>query len=176
MLNRLTPDQYVKSIYEIDFSLLKDKGIKAVITDLDNTLVEWNRAEATPEVQEWFKRLDEFGLKVTIVSNNNERRVRAFCDPEKRVFIHSAKKPRRKAFRQACERMEVKTEETVVIGDQIFTDVLGGNRAGIHTILVVPVTQTDDWMTKANRKMERYVLRNMKKRGLIKWEDNKSNE
>lgn len=176
MFDRLMPDQYVKSIYEIDFTSLKTKGIKAVITDLDNTLVEWHRAEATPEVQDWFKHLDEYGLKVTIVSNNNEKRVRAFCDPEKRVFIHSAKKPRRKAFRQACERMQVKPEETVVIGDQIFTDVLGGNRAGIHTILVVPVTQTDDWMTKANRKMERFVLRKLKKRGLVKWEDTKRDE
>ncbi len=97
MFDRLMPDQYVKSIYEIDFTSLKTKGIKAVITDLDNTLVEWHRAEATPEVQDWFRHLDEYGLKVTIVSNNNERRVRAFCDPEKRVFIHSAKKTKKKS-------------------------------------------------------------------------------
>lgn len=92
MFSRLLPNQYVKSIYDIDLFSLKDRGIRAVITDLDNTLVEWHRAEATPEVKEWFAKLEETGLNVTIVSNNSEKRVKEFCDPEEKVFIHSAKK------------------------------------------------------------------------------------
>ncbi|GAF15401.1 LOW QUALITY PROTEIN: hydrolase [Bacillus sp. JCM 19045] len=171
MFSRLLPNQYVKSIYDIDLFSLKDRGIRAVITDLDNTLVEWHRAEATPEVKEWFAKLEETGLNVTIVSNNSEKRVKEFCDPEEKVFIHSAKKPRRKAFKRACKQMGVRTDEAVVIGDQIFTDVLGGIELALYTILVVPVTKTDDWMTKLNRRMERFVLRWMKKKGHINWED-----
>ncbi|WP_059102691.1 YqeG family HAD IIIA-type phosphatase [Shouchella shacheensis] len=171
MIKNLLPNQYVKSIYDIDLFALRDRGIRAVITDLDNTLVEWDRPEATPEVKEWFEKLQEIEMNVTIVSNNNEKRVKAFSDPEQIVFIHSARKPMRRAFRQACQRMNVKKEETVVVGDQLFTDVLGGNRAGLHTILVVPVAATDGWMTRANRRMERIVLTWMRKKGYIQWED-----
>ncbi|XOQ15759.1 MAG: YqeG family HAD IIIA-type phosphatase [Shouchella clausii] len=171
MFSELLPNQYVKSIYDIDLNALRDRGIKAVITDLDNTLVEWHRPEATPEVKQWLKELEKTGLHVTIVSNNNEKRVKTFCDPEKVVFIHSAKKPMRRAFRQACSQMGVRTDEAVVIGDQIFTDVLGGNRAGLYTILVVPVASTDGWMTKVNRRVERIVLKWMRRKGYIHWED-----
>ncbi|WP_078390918.1 YqeG family HAD IIIA-type phosphatase [Shouchella patagoniensis] len=171
MFSQLLPNQYVKSIYDIDLDALKNRGIRAVITDLDNTLVEWHREEATPEVKNWFTKLEETGLNVTIVSNNTEKRVKAFCDPEQKIFIHGAKKPSRKAFRKACKQMDVRTDEAVVIGDQIFTDVLGGNRAGLFTILVVPVAKTDGWMTQLNRRMERIVLRWMKKKGQIHWEE-----
>lgn len=171
MFNNLLPNQYEKSIFNIDLNALKDKGIKGVITDLDNTLVEWDRPEATPEVREWFKQLKDYGMKVTIVSNNTSRRVKAFADPEEIVFIHSARKPMRKAFEQACKAMELSKNEVVVIGDQIFTDVLGGNRAGLHTILVVPVSSSDGLATQLNRRMERFVLGWMKKRGMIEWED-----
>ncbi|WP_035345638.1 YqeG family HAD IIIA-type phosphatase [Halalkalibacter hemicellulosilyticus] len=171
VLKQLLPNQYEKSIYDIRFDELKKKGIKGIITDLDNTLVEWDRPQATPEVQQWFKELKEMGMKITIVSNNNLKRVKAFAEPEEAVFIHSAQKPRRRAFKQACQEMNLKDEEVVVIGDQMFTDVLGGNRANLHTILVVPVTNTDGLATKFNRTMERFVLKWMRKRGLIKWED-----
>ncbi|WP_026105132.1 YqeG family HAD IIIA-type phosphatase [Halalkalibacterium ligniniphilum] len=170
-MKNLLPNEYVKSIYEINLQELKNKNVKGVITDLDNTLVEWDRPEATPELREWFKKITEAGMKLTIVSNNTEKRVRTFADPEKVKFIHSARKPMRRAFRQACKAMDVQPEETVVIGDQIFTDVLGGNRANIHTILVVPVASTDGIATRLNRKMERIVLGWMKKKGMIQWEE-----
>ncbi|ERN54678.1 MULTISPECIES: YqeG family HAD IIIA-type phosphatase [Alkalihalophilus] len=171
MLKNLLPNKYVKSIFEINLEELKEAGIKGVITDLDNTLVEWDRPEATPEVREWFKKLQEYGMNVTIVSNNNRRRVSVFADPEEVVFIHNARKPMRRAFRQACRQMDLQPEETVVVGDQIFTDVLGGNRAGLQTILVVPVAKTDGLATKLNRRMERVVLNWMRKRGMIQWEE-----
>ncbi|WP_157801082.1 YqeG family HAD IIIA-type phosphatase [Bacillus solitudinis] len=170
-MKKLLPNEYVKSIYDIDFDNLKKNGIKAIITDLDNTLVEWDRPNSTPEVREWVKKVEELGMKVTIVSNNNEKRVKAFATPEKMVFIHSAKKPIGRSFRLACKNMGVIPSETVVIGDQIFTDVLGGNRAGIQTILVVPVASTDGIATKFNRRMERIILKWMRKKGLIQWED-----
>jgi HAD superfamily phosphatase (TIGR01668 family) len=122
-------------------------------------------------VREWVKKVQAAGMKVTIVSNNNEKRVKIFAAPEKMVFIHSAKKPMRRSFRLACKDMNVKPSETVVVGDQIFTDVLGGNRAGIQTILVVPVASTDGLATRLNRRVERIVLNWMRKKGMIQWED-----
>ncbi|MBM0064277.1 YqeG family HAD IIIA-type phosphatase [Alkalicoccobacillus gibsonii] len=171
MFKNLLPNQYVQSIYEINLGELQKKGIRAIITDLDNTLVEWDRPEATPEVREWVKRIKEHDMAVTIVSNNTEKRVKAFADPEEMVFIHSARKPMRRSFVRACQQMEVTPEETVVVGDQIFTDVLGGNRAGLQTILVVPVAKSDGLATLLNRRAERFVLRWMRKKGLIQWEN-----
>ncbi|SDC29694.1 YqeG family HAD IIIA-type phosphatase [Shouchella lonarensis] len=171
MLKHLLPDQYVKNIYEIDVAELSERGVKAVITDLDNTLVAWDYPTATVEVCEWFGALKKAGFQIMVVSNNHEKRVKDFCDPEKVRFIYNARKPLKRAFQQACKQMAVRPEEAVVVGDQMFTDVLGGNRAGLHTILVVPVVKTDGWMTRMNRRMERIVLKWMRRKGYITWED-----
>ncbi|KUP06058.1 hypothetical protein Q73_09815 [Bacillus coahuilensis m2-6] len=171
MLKNFLPNQHVKSIYEISVDDLKDKGVKGVITDLDNTLVEWDRPNATPKLIEWFKHLKEQGMAVTIVSNNNETRVKAFAEPLGIPYIYKARKPMGKAFNKALSTMNLKKDETVVIGDQLLTDVLGGNRNGYHTILVVPVGKTDDKITKFNRSVERRILNWFKRKGLLQWED-----
>ncbi|MBM7701446.1 YqeG family HAD IIIA-type phosphatase [Metabacillus iocasae] len=171
MLNFFLPNEHVKSIFHITPQMLKDKGVKGIITDLDNTLVEWDRPEATPELIEWFKVMQESGIKVTIVSNNVEKRVRLFSDPIGIPFVYEAKKPMRRAFRRAIKDMSLQNDEVVVIGDQLLTDVLGGNRLGLYTILVVPVAQTDGFVTKFNRRMERRILGWMKRKGMINWED-----
>lgn len=170
VLKQFIPDQYVQSVFDISITELKEKGIKAIITDLDNTLVEWDRPDATEELIAWFENLRELGFQVVIVSNNNEKRVKYFADPHKITFIHSAKKPLSRAFKTACKLMNVKREETVVIGDQLLTDILGGNRSGFQTILVVPVAKNDGFFTKFNRRIERIVFQSMKKKGLIEWE------
>ncbi|WP_102265136.1 YqeG family HAD IIIA-type phosphatase [Mesobacillus jeotgali] len=171
MLKHFLPDQHVKSIFEITPESLKDKGVKGIITDLDNTLVEWDRPYATPLLIEWFENMREHEILVTIVSNNNEKRVRAFSDPLKIPFIFQARKPMTRAFNKALKQMGLRKEETVVIGDQLLTDVLGGNRSGFHTILVVPVAQTDGFVTRFNRKVERRILNWFRKKGKLNWED-----
>ncbi|PSL45059.1 hypothetical protein B0H94_10764 [Salsuginibacillus halophilus] len=165
MLTKFVPDQFVPSVYDINLEDLAARGFQGVITDLDNTLVEWDRPEATPALMEWFEQVKKAGLKLTIVSNNNESRVRAFSEPHGITFIHSARKPSRRAFRRACAEMDTKTTETVVVGDQLLTDILGGNRGGYYTILVKPVTDSDNIFTKVNRSVERRVLKRLKKRG-----------
>ena len=97
------PDEYVKDIFHIQPEKLKEKGIKGIITDLDNTLVEWDRPEATPEIIEWMTSMQDAGIQVTIVSNNNEMRVKAFCDPLGIPFINDARKPMRKSFQKALD-------------------------------------------------------------------------
>ncbi|MFD1705480.1 YqeG family HAD IIIA-type phosphatase [Siminovitchia sediminis] len=171
MLKRFLPDEYVKSVFSIDPAALKAKGVKGIITDLDNTLVEWDRPEATPQLIEWLEELKNHDMKVTIVSNNNEQRVGEFSNPLNIPFICRAKKPSRKAFLQAMKEMRLSREETVIIGDQLLTDVFGGNRAGLYTILVVPVAQSDGFFTRFNRMVERRIMALLKRKGLIHWEE-----
>lgn len=171
MLKQFLPDQHVKSIFEITPESLIEKGIKGIITDLDNTLVEWDRPSATPRLIEWFETMRQQNILVTIVSNNNEERVKFFADPLVTPYIYRAKKPMTKAFNKAVADMGLKKNETVVIGDQLLTDVLGGNRGGFHTILVVPVAQTDGLATRFNRAIERRLLNLFRKQGKLNWED-----
>lgn len=171
MLSRFLPNEYVKSIFDVHPETLKEQGIKGIITDLDNTLVAWNIADATSEVIDWFEKMASVGIKITILSNNNEARVKIFSDPINMPFISSARKPLTNAFKLAARQMELEKESIVVIGDQVMTDVLGGNSAGFYTILVVPIVQTDSPITKLNRIMERRVLNYMRKKGKINWEE-----
>jgi HAD superfamily phosphatase (TIGR01668 family) len=115
--------------------------------------------------------MQEAGIFVTVVSNNKLKRVKMFSDPLGIPYIYGARKPMRRAFRKALKTMNLKKEEVVVIGDQLLTDVLGGNRLGLHTILVVPVAQTDGFVTKFNRRVERRILSWMKRKGMLNWED-----
>ncbi|WP_090871626.1 YqeG family HAD IIIA-type phosphatase [Oceanobacillus limi] len=171
MLKRFLPNEHVKSIFDIRPKSLKEKGIKGVITDLDNTLVAWDVREATPEVKNWFKEMQDEGIKVTIISNNKEDRVKFFSEPLNTPYVFSARKPLRRAFKIAAKEMGLKREEIVVIGDQLLTDVLGGNSAGLHTILVVPIVETDEKITRINRTIERRILSYFRKKGKIKWEE-----
>lgn len=171
MLKKFLPNEHVKSIFDIRPTKLKQLGIKGVITDLDNTLVEWDRPDATPELLKWIELMKGNGIFITIVSNNTKERVSHFSGSVELPFIYKARKPMTKAFRRAMGDMNLKKDEIVIVGDQIFTDVLGGNRLGVHTILVVPIAKTDGWLTKLNRKLEQYLLAWMKRRGMIYWEE-----
>lgn len=171
VLKKFLPNEHVKSIFEIHPESLKEKGIKGIITDLDNTLVAWDVKEATSEVVEWFKLMKEHGISVTIISNNNRERVSVFSEPLDTPFVFSARKPLSKAFKTTAKKMNLKEEEIAVIGDQVLTDVLGGNMAGFYTILVVPIVQSDGKITRINRKIERRILAYMRKKGKISWEE-----
>lgn len=171
MLNRFIPNEYVKNIFEIHADALQSKGIKGIITDLDNTLVPWNIKEPTDKIQNWIDEMRKSGIQVTIISNNNHLRVKTFSDPIEVPYVASARKPLSRAFKQATRKMNLKKEEVVVIGDQLLTDILGGNRAGYYTILVVPIVQSDATITKFNRKIERKILNKLRRKGKLKWED-----
>ncbi|WP_440895913.1 YqeG family HAD IIIA-type phosphatase [Amphibacillus sp. Q70] len=171
MLKLFLPDQHVKSVFEIRPEHLKEKGIRGVITDLDNTLVAWNEAHPNDKVHNWFKQMEQSGIDVMIISNNNKDRVELFSKPLNRPYVYKAKKPLKRAFLKAAEKMGYKQTEIVVIGDQLLTDVLGGNRSGFQTILVVPIVSTDDKITKFNRSIERFILNKLEKRGMVKWEE-----
>ena len=166
------PNEYVQSIFQIDIVKLAESGVKGIITDLDNTLVGWDVEEPTEEVKTWFQKAKKHGITVTIVSNNNERRVAEFAKPLNVDCIFKARKPMGKSFNRATKQMALQPDEIVVIGDQMLTDVFGGKRRGLFTIMVVPVKQTDGFVTKFNRVIERKLLQHFRKKGYITWEEN----
>ncbi|ASN05162.1 YqeG family HAD IIIA-type phosphatase [Virgibacillus necropolis] len=171
MLKKFLPNEHVKSVFDIQPASLKQRGIKGVITDLDNTLVAWDVKDATPEIVNWFKQMKEYDIKVMIISNNKQERVKIFSEPLDTPFVFSARKPLSRAFKVAAKQMGIKKENIVVIGDQLLTDVLGGNFAGFYTILVLPIVQTDGKVTRFNRKIERRILNYMRRKGKITWEE-----
>ena len=174
MFERLVPHKRVKSIYEIDLNKLAEQGYKGIITDLDNTLVGAKVALATPELVLWLDKVRELGFKVVIVSNNHRARVSKFALPLSIPFIHAARKPAGRSFVRALDVLGLQAKETVVIGDQMMTDVLGGKRMGLYTILVSPVAPSDEGvMTRVNRLLERIALSRLRKKGLWQEEDNK---
>ncbi|MFD1066312.1 YqeG family HAD IIIA-type phosphatase [Oceanobacillus locisalsi] len=161
MFSKFWPDEQIDQIFDLKPEKLKEQGIKGIITDLDNTLVAWDVKDATPDVIAWFKIMEENDIKVTIISNNNQERVTVFSEPLGTPFVFSAKKPLSRAFKTVAKEMDLNKEEILVVGDQLLTDVLGGNIAGFYTVLVVPVVQTDDKKTKFNRLVERKILKRM---------------
>jgi len=167
MFERLLPHMRVNTVYEINLDELHARGVRGIITDLDNTLVGAKEALATPELVQWLDYVRSRGFQVVIVSNNNETRVGKFAAPLDIPYIHAARKPAGKSFKKALSVLRLAPEETVVIGDQMLTDVLGGNRMGLYTILVTPISPADEGiMTKVNRRIERIALVRLRKKGL----------
>ncbi len=170
MFKRLLPDQIVNTVFDIDLDELKARGVRGIITDLDNTLVSAKTPLATPQLVGWLDLVKDQGFKVVILSNNNKTRVGNFAEPLGIPFIPAARKPAGAAFRRAIKLMELTSEQAVVVGDQMLTDVLGGRRAGLHTILVTPIAPREEgWATQINRRIEKIALARLRKKGL--WPD-----
>lgn len=159
----LKPDLYVANLLDIPLEELCERGIKGLIIDLDNTITEWNSSELKQEIVVWFKNLNLYKLKACIASNNSKSRVEKIGRELGIPAIHKAGKPRRRAFRQAMEVMGTDPLTTAVVGDQIFTDVLGGNRLGLFTILVKPLNRREFIGTRLMRQLERVVIKTWNK-------------
>jgi hypothetical protein len=163
-INKLYPQIYVNTVLDIPLDELKNAGIRALIFDLDNTITEWNSNDIRSEICDWFALVKELGFKACLLSNNHEQRVLQVAQNLGIPYIYRAQKPRRGGYYRAMASMQVDAPSTAVIGDQIFTDILGGNRAGLYTILVTPIARREFMGTKISRTMEYFVLRRLKKR------------
>jgi len=164
----LCPDAMPESLFDIDFDKLTDLGIKGIIFDLDNTIIPWDSSEMCPDICAWLTEVLGKGFKVSIVSNNWHSRVRKIANRLDVPFVARAYKPAKFGFRSALATMELGPEETAVVGDQLFTDVLGGNRLGLFTIWVKPLTRNEFVGTKIKRYMESWVVRRLRAKGLIR--------
>lgn len=158
MIRKLYPTAYIASVHEIDLEGLKKQGIKGIIFDIDNTLVPYDEAHPNEKIIELFNKIKANGFKITLVSNNTEERVVKFNEMLQVYAVHKAQKPLTKSFKKALGLMSCDKKEAVIVGDQVFTDVYGGNLAGIQTILVKPVSDKDEWKTKVKRGIERRVI------------------
>ena len=163
MIKKLYPTTYLKSIYEMDIGQLKEEGIKGIIFDIDNTLVPYDEIEPNEQIITFFEMLVSKGFKITLVSNNTEDRVIKFNEKLRVFALHESRKPLTRNFLKALTLMNCQRHEAIIVGDQIFTDVYGGNKAGIRTILVEPVSDKDEWKTKVKRGLEKKVIKSYQK-------------
>jgi uncharacterized protein len=170
MFDLLYPRIFADSLLDIPLGLLREQNIVAFIVDLDNTITEWNSNVISLEIEAWFRSIQTQGFKACILSNNGELRIKSVADRLGIPFIHRAAKPRRGAFLRAIYIMGVTASQTAVIGDQIFTDILGGNRAGLFTILVNPIARREFLGTKINSLLELLVLKQQRRKNSTKEE------
>lgn len=157
ILRWLVPRRYVPSLPLIDPAELAARGVRGVILDLDNTVVAWDAAAPSPETRAWVRRLRDAGLRACIVSNNFAGRTQAVGDALGLPVVAGAVKPIPWAFRRAMVIMGTPASQTALIGDQLFTDVLGGNLLGLHTILVDPLSRREFPTTRLIRRFERLL-------------------
>lgn len=136
----LRADGAVASIFELDPEALAQRGISLVLADLDNTLTPYSSETPTQAVRDWKAALERAGITLFVVSNSRKsQRAPRYCDALGIGYIRHAGKPGTKGFRRALAQLGRTPEETLVVGDQIFTDVLGAKRAGLKVVLVEPM-------------------------------------
>ena len=162
-MNPLIPKKIYKNIYQVDYKKLKKEGIKCLLFDLDNTCIGYHEKEPTRELKKLFNDLKKDGFKVIIFSNAKKKRLAPFKNLVEDYYYLSTK-PLQRNFKKVIKKYNYEKEEVCIIGDQIFTDVLGGNRAGNITCLVEPLTKEDFIITKIFRKLEQRVLRKIEKK------------
>jgi HAD superfamily phosphatase (TIGR01668 family) len=165
MKKPFTPDYLLNAYSDLTPHFLQKHDIKALILDIDNTLVPYEVAKPTEELKCWFTSLNEAGIKVSFVSNNDSERVRVFNEELLYFATHKSKKPFTVNMKRALKEMDVTPKETAVMGDQIFTDVLAGNSLGAFTVLVPPIKDKRDPLTRFKRLLERPILKRIKMKG-----------
>ena len=157
MRHMLYPDEYMDSTYAIDFKKLYKDGYRGILFDIDNTLVP-HGAPADERAIALFKELKQIGFTTCLISNNKEPRVKSFCDKVDSDYIFKAGKPLLGGYEEGIRKMKTTKENTLFIGDQIFTDVLGAKRAGLYTIMVKPIHPKEEIQIVLKRYLERIVL------------------
>lgn len=154
-----TATRYIAAIQQVEVEWLVEQGIRCVLMDRDNTCVPRDRTTAPDEVLDWIERVHAAGLTTCVVSNNfHGKQVERSARELKSDVIHHAMKPAPFAVRAALRKMGVAPHEAIMIGDQVYTDVVAGNLAGVRTILVRPQSSRDLWYTHIMRIGERAIL------------------
>ena len=157
MFRKLYPTEDAESIYDIDFAEFRKKGYRAVLFDIDNTLVE-HGAPATQMVIDFFAGLHEMGYETCLISNNKEPRVASFAGQVSSRYLYKAGKPSPDGYNKAMELCGTTKDNTLFVGDQLFTDVWGANRAGVYSILVKPIHPKEEIQIVLKRRLEWIVL------------------
>ena len=161
----LTPDDFLSSVTVINPADLLTQGIRVVLIDIDNTLVPRDTQVLPNEVKAWVESLKECGLRICLLSNNWHDSVLAYAVELDVPIVHKSTKPFPFGYKHALKKVaHVKGEKVVMVGDQIFTDVLGARILGLNAILVAPQATKDLWYTLLLRRLERLIRGNVKPR------------
>ncbi len=167
MWKELKPKRYIHSIFKIDFEGLYKEGFRGIIFDLDNTIVPWDESNIDSKTLQFLEKIKKVGFKIIIISNNwSIRRVKYYSNMTNIPALGGALKPRNKSFKKALNILKTSPETTLVIGDRILTDVWGGNRLGMYTILVSPLNKNEIWIKKWTvRLLENFFIKLWIKKG-----------
>lgn len=158
-LSRFYPDEYAPSVFAIDYQKLYDLGYRGLLFDIDNTLVH-HGDDGTPETDALLRRIESIGLRVLMLSNNDDARIRRFLKNLPDVpFVSMAGKPKKQGYLKALEVLGIDRAQAVVIGDQVFTDIFGANRCNIAGILVRFIHPDPAAPIGKRRRAEQLVLR-----------------
>lgn len=159
----LYPKLYIDNVKEITFEILQENGIKGLILDVDNTLIDYYK-NMPDGVKIWCEDLKNRGIKFCIASNSNKKeKVKEVSEKLNIPYIYFAKKPLKMGLNKAKNIMGLEAKEVAVVGDQIFTDVLGANRCKMFSILVNPIEEKDILITVIKRPIENLIKSNYKK-------------
>lgn len=162
------PDLMADKVTDISPSQLAKEGIRAVILDIDDTLVPHGETKLPAEILEWLREIDRRNIKIAFLSNNKIERHKGLVPGIRTLYVSSAAKPRRKGYQEVFRTFSIKPSEAIMIGDQLFTDILGANRSGCRSALVVPVAENPSRFFKFKRRLEKPLLRKYRKSGNIK--------
>lgn len=166
-MEKYVPDIYQKSIYAIDYEKLKNRGIKCLLFDLDNTIVPFDVKESDQATKELFDNLKKLKFRIVIFSNSSKNRLKPFKDYLEVDCSARSKKPLKGRFLKILDEYGLSENEVAIIGDQILTDIVGGNKVGITTILVNPISKRDSIITKPNRCLEKHIMKKLGNRDLF---------
>ncbi len=156
----LRPRLWLPAITDVDVARLRAQGIRGIVLDLDNTLVPYSATAPPEEVRAWVARAQAAGFPMVLVTNNRSLRSRALAERLGLPIAQGWAKPAASMFRRAMEMMGTTPPQTALVGDQLLTDILGGNRLGLFTILVNPLGPQEFPTTRwINRTVERLILR-----------------
>ena len=160
----LYPKKYINRITDIDLAFLNENNIKGLILDVDNTLIDIER-NVLEGLEDWASKMIDSGIILYIVSNSNKKyKVKKIADQLNIPFIYFATKPLKRGLKKAAKDMNLSYNNIAVVGDQIFTDVLGANRLKMYSILVEPICEKDFLITRMNRKFESIVKKKIVKK------------
>ena len=160
------PEYFFKTFDEADADFLVNVGVRGVVLDVDNTLEPYENPLPGKKVRDWLNALHSKGIKTAIVSNNDAERINLFNKDLNMPAYFKAKKPFKKNILNAIGDMGTTLENTILIGDQVFTDVWAAHNAGIRAILVLPIKDKTDALTKFKRILEKPILRKYNKNKL----------
>ena len=167
-MDKYIPKMYKKSILDINYEDLKKKNIKCLIFDLDNTLLKVHKSIPKKETCELIKKLKKDFMIFIVSNNSSSKRLKTAADALDIEFVKFAMKPLSRGFRKIKNKNNLSKSEMCIIGDQIMTDVLGGNRYKIYTILVDPLSNDELKVTGVNRFFEKRKLKKLAKLNLFK--------